>query len=182
MKQIAIFSLALTLFSITAQARTHPYFALRGGEASLHENEVIEKRNSSNFGSFAVGLEGRPFRLELEYAYAGKTDFDHHNIEAQTQHILGQIYIDIPITRYVIPYVSGGAGVGVKDIKTNQENINSTDFAWTAGAGVGVKLTRNVTFDTGFRYIDYGTVELEKTNQELDFDAYETYFGARFAF
>jgi opacity protein-like surface antigen len=79
---------------------------------------------------------------------------------------LANVYVD-PF-RYGIfrPYIGGGVGfarnqignvsVSVLDYNGTLDGNTSTSFAWQGSAGVGVELTRSVTVDVGYRYLDMG--------------------------
>ncbi len=161
------------------------YFGVRGGLADVHETEITKEYVSSGFVSGYVGVQTQPFRGEVEYTYVSPADYDdgkRNDMQARFQRVMANGYIDVPLTRYVRPYVGGGVGtsfITIEDNKTDQRE-NTTHFTWQATAGVGIKLTRNVTFDSGYRYVDMGQIEMNE--QELHFATHDVYAGLRFAF
>ncbi len=179
--------IAACLSAVSADAK-HGYFGLRGGLADIHENDVIDEYVSSGFGSGYLGFYNSPFRSEVELTAGSRADFDKHetgkDMEAQFQRIMANAYIDINANRYVRPYIGGGIGMAFYHIKDNDTDMKESgnNFAWNFGGGVGIRLTRNVTFDTGYRYVDMGTIELENTEKDMHFSAHEAYAGLRFLF
>ncbi len=161
------------------------YFGVRGGISDVHEANITDEYVSSGFVSGYVGVTTQPFRGEIEYTYISQADYDdvkRNDMQAQFQRIMANGYIDIPITRYVRPYIGGGVGTAfytVKDNLTEQKETGS-HFAWNATAGVGIKLTRNLTFDSGYRYVDMGKVKINEN--ELHFSTHDVYAGLRFSF
>lgn len=177
--------LILTTICVTMPAYArHGYFGVRGGVSDIHENDVVDAYVSSGFGSGYLGFYSGPFRSEIEYTYASQADYDDRrlDLEAQFQRVMANAYVDVPITRYVRPYFGGGAGTAFYSVKNNltETKHSGNNFAWNATAGLGIKLTRNVTFDSGYRYVDMGTVELGP--DDLHFVAHEAYAGVRFLF
>jgi opacity protein-like surface antigen len=73
-----------------------------------------------------------------------------------------------------------GAGIGFALNKTGEVELSSslapgapttlpggsnTEFAWQAMAGVSVGLTRTMTLELGYRYVDLGAIEFDQGNQ-----------------
>lgn len=159
------------------------YFGARGGISEIHENNIENQYNSVGFGSGYIGVYGGPFRAEAEYTLTSNAKYDEkYPLEAHFQRVMGNIYLDMPFTRYVRPYVGGGIGTAFYAVKDKAKDTKESghNFAWNAGGGLGIKLTRNVTFDSGYRYINMGSVETK--TEELNFDAHEVYAGLRFLF
>ncbi len=171
---------ALTLSS--AAFAGNGYFGARGGISDIRETDVADKYKSAGFISAYIGGQTGIFRAEAEYTALSKVKFESIQTDSQMQRLMANGYIDMHVSRYVHPYF--GAGIGsafysVNDKKSHNKS-SGTNFAWNATVGVGVKLTKNVTFDTGYRYVDMGDVSAE--NQNLHFDAHEAYVGLRFSF
>ena len=175
--------MTIVYMSVPAYAK-QGYFGLRGGISDIHEKEVIDDYVSSGFGSGYIGFYSGPFRSEIEYTYTSQADYDDKklDLDAQFQRVMINAYVDAPITRYVRPYLGGGVGTAIYSVKNNLTKIKETgnNFAWNATAGLGVKLTRNLTFDSGYRYVDMGDVELK--SDDLNFVSHEVYAGLRFLF
>jgi opacity protein-like surface antigen len=89
-------------------------------------------------------------------------------------------YVDFPLSRMkaVVPYV--GAGVGYASNKIDDitnDNLpplppgvstlpggTSNGVAWQVSFGVSIKVTRKVTLDVGYRYLDSGKIETNSGN------------------
>ncbi len=186
-KLIPVVAIAMCVSASPAMAK-HGYFGFRGGLTDIHESDIVDDYVSAGFGSAYLGFYNGPLRLEAEFTATSQADYDEEEIgkdtqlSAQFQRIMANAYIDINASRYVRPYIGGGIGTAFYTVKNDDIDMKETgnNFAWNAGAGVGVKLTRNLTFDTGYRYVDMGTVELD--NQDMQFSAHEAYAGLRFLF
>lgn len=172
----------IILSSFSNQALARGYFGFKGGLGETQESEIIDKRIDNSTFSGAIGSYIGPFRLEGEYTYAGNAKFKEEKTQAQFHRGMIQGYIDFPVTRYVLPYINAGAGVSYYDVDYLKTNQTGSNFTWNAGAGLGVRLTKNVTADMGLRYVDMGSVEIKDSDTELKFNSYETYVGLRFLF
>lgn len=74
------------------------------------------------------------------------------------------------------PYVMGGAGIARNHIGTLSGTVpfsvvsgvsftgsTHTDFAWGAGAGIGIPLSRNLAVDIAYEYLDLGELRTSGT-------------------
>lgn len=183
LKMSSLFLTALLLTALPAQAR-NGYFGVRGGISDVHEKDIVDEYVSGGFGSGYIGFYSGAFRGEVEYTYISRADYDDNqlDLDADFQRVMANAYVDAPITRYVRPYLGGGVGTAIYSVKDNLTHTkeSGSNFAWNATAGLGIKLTRNLTFDSGYRYVDMGKVELGE--DELHFVAHEVYAGMRFLF
>ena len=175
------------LLSATSEARTRGYFTFRGGLSDVRETNDLDRHQAVFVPSGAVGLYNGPLRGEVEYAYMSSGDFEKKGtntpiLKTQFSRVMGNAYIDLKLTPYVQPYVTAGAGVAHYNIEQKDLKKTGSNFAWSAGGGVGFRLTRNLTADAGIRYIDLGEVELKEGSDPLTFDTVETYMGLRFLF
>ena len=175
---MSLLSLAL---SSSVYARSG-YFGARGGVSDLRETDVADKYKSAGFVSAYVGGQTGVFRAEAEYTALSKVKFESVQTDSQFQRLMANGYVDLHVLRYVRPYFGAGIGSAFYSVhdKKSQNKASGANFAWNATVGIGVKLTKNVTFDTGYRYADMGDVSVG--NQNLHFDAQEVYAGLRFSF
>ena len=83
--------------------------------------------------------------------------------------VLGNVYFDIPTSTILTPYVGAGIGYGWSDSRDDNED----GVAFGLMAGVGFRLTDNLTADVGYRY-----------RQIISTDVYdhEALVGLRFSF
>ncbi len=158
----------------------YPYFAIRTGVSDVAEKEQYEKADTPIFGSGAIGLRSGPLRVEGEYTYLGKAKDDLTKDEVQLQRLMANAYLDLQISRYATPYIGGGAGIAFHDMKTAEKSYSESAFAWNAGVGVGFHISKGVTLEGGYRYVDMGKSTVEE--KDLHFTAHETYAGIRFGF
>ena len=153
----------------------------------MRETEVLDVNEASAVPSGAIGVHSGPFRAEVEYTYQPSTELVQDALEndiltTEFHRVMANGYLDLRVTRNVLPYLTAGAGIARHNIEVLEEKISGSNFAWSVGAGVGLRLTRNVTADAGIRYIDLGKVEINDGQKELAFDTVETYAGLRFMF
>ena len=173
--------------SNTVDARMRGYFSVRGGLSDVREKTYLDTNEAVFVPSGAVGFYDGPFRAEVEYAYLSSGDFEKKGtdtpiLKTKFSRVMGNAYIDLKMTPYIHPYVSAGAGVAHYNVEHKDLKKTGSNFAWSAGGGVGFRLTRNLTADAGIRYIDLGEVELKEGSDPLTFDTVETYMGLRFLF
>ena len=177
-------------------------------------------------GKWAVGvsanvLEKAALRAELEYGdtsasyteFSGRDNGDPHSNEDRAGQIDSKtlflnFYFDIDTGTIFTPYI--GAGLGVHNaaldynFKSGRYSIPETrtsdwKFAWNVGAGVGVRVTQNLTLDLGYRYSDLGSFGMtaglykddynnsstwREKEEHFDYDlkAHEVLLGLRYTF
>lgn len=182
MRVISYFGIGLIGLFISNIVCAGGYFGIRVGGTDVNETEVIDKYDTTGFGSVYVGAYRGPVRAEVEYSALGKVRYEDTKTNVQFQRVMANGYVDLNVTKYVRPYI--GAGVGTAfykiDERGSEHDETGSSFAWSATAGVGIRLTRNVTFDSGYRYVDMGDVTVK--NDEMHFGAQEVYAGLRFLF
>lgn len=182
MRIISYFGIGLIGLLVCNMACAGGYFGVRVGGSDVHETEIIDKYDATGSGSAYVGVYRGPVRAEVEYSVLGKAKYEDTKTTAQFQRVMANGYIDLNVTRYVRPYI--GAGIGTAFYKIDEcgsrRDETGSSLAWSATAGVGIRLTRNVTFDSGYRYVDMGDVTIK--NDELHFGSQEVYAGLRFLF
>ena len=109
--------------------------------------------------AFAVGA-GIGYRFNqmfrIDATYDGAYDYDFggafgNNVDAYS--VMGNLYIDIPISFIVQPYIGGGVGWGEVD---GGAFNNDDGVAFAGMAGLDFDLSSNLVLDLGykFRYID----------------------------
>jgi opacity protein-like surface antigen len=74
---------------------------------------------------------------------------------------MANFWFDIPITKRVDIYLGGGVGSAGGSLSANdfvtQGAGRFTEGVWQVGGGVALRRGKRLTFDLGYRYIDYGT-------------------------
>jgi len=149
---------------------------------SLGNNLIWGKPEPGVIFDLGVGYRFAPFlRVEGSVGYIPSMVFNgtfndppssttRANISALVG--LASAYIDFaglfgPLPGNIQPFVLGGVGFatvtnGAESDYRNGQYANTfsgmtvTNVAWTAGAGVGVPLSRRLTFDLTYRYLDLG--------------------------
>lgn len=170
------------------------YVAGRGGVAKNH----FKKKQTHEFDydgldknklmvSGAVGYRYDYWRTELEYVWRKRSE--HSNSEEgfkrdfKTYSGMWNNYIDIFPYEWISPYA--GVGLGFTKLRYNskdtfedvyQRNDKRTNFTWSVGGGVTVKVTNRINVDAGYRYYDIGSFGHE------DVTLQEFYGGLRYVF
>lgn len=119
-----------------------------------------------------------PVRMEVDYTYRNKLDYDtnfeYTNDDAslsttvQSQTLLGNFYLDLPLVQMFGLFVGGGLGVAFNTTE-NSLNVadgtyftdNSTDqfdLAWMVTAGMSFTPLEWMAVDLSYRYSDLGNV------------------------
>ena len=165
------FSACISTAKAQETCSDRPYVAVRTGLAMLKNH--IDKNAWE--GSAAVGMHLNDFRTELEYTYRNKIEGDYigakHKVDTMSMMING--YYDIDTGMALRPFVN--LAIGASRLKIKDVGVSSkTDykFSWGGGVGVGYDITKDITFDVGYRFQDLG--KQIKSN--------EFYGGLRFAF
>lgn len=179
-KLLAIFLVALgfsTLFTV-AQAKSFNleklYLAARAGRGwtkYLDIYDTIDIKGRGMLGAVAIGYHNsKEIRYEAEYFFddglkaqkvsASQVDL---TIKVKTLGALINGYYDFPNHTKFTPYVSAGLGWlqnKISENRTGSTKFNGigsagrSSFAWQLGAGLSYAVTRNVTIDLGYRYLD----------------------------
>lgn len=127
-------------------------------------NDVLTFKRGMPF-SGAFGLKSDEFRIELALG-CQKYDLDQYKAdlvhltaapsgnEVEYYSSMINAYYDYAIANSNIkPYVMGGVGaVYIDSDGPDLQAYNQTKFAWQLGFGVGVKASKNIVVDLGYRY------------------------------
>ena len=224
--QHAVFALAavLCLSAVNVSAETLPYFSLKGSHSQI-KTDNFDYDNALG-AKWAVGASVLQesvgsLRAELEYSgvsasyfeFSGRDNGDPHSNEDRASHLDSKtlfvnMYFDVNIGTIFTPYI--GAGIGVSNASADynfqsgrysipESRVSDWKLGWNVGAGVGVRLTQQLTLDLGYRYTDlghfsgmaglykedYAASSTWRTQEEkLDFDltSHEVVLGLRYTF
>lgn len=127
----------------------------------------------------AVGYRFGQARLEASLGYQENGYTDHPEwggLKIFTA--MANACYDIDTGSKAKPYVMGGAGIA--DVTTSDDYTDGTAFAWQIGAGIGIEIARNVTFDLGYRYISAEHIESYEGN--VHWHAHNILAGIRYEF
>jgi opacity protein-like surface antigen len=147
----------------------------------------------SSFGSnsmygLAIGHKDNFYRVELAYHYFERfkprygfdvldvTKENDAKIALRTQSVMLNGYADGVNWDGFTPYIGGGLGVAmnrqydttyrVGSVSNVENKKRSTKFAWNVGAGVQYELTKTLSLDAGWKYMDFN--KFETANGEID--------------
>jgi opacity protein-like surface antigen len=137
---------------------------------------VSPERNKDVGGSVALGYEFiGGWRLESEYTIKQDSEFKSYwapfnanvnNMQVSSKRLMFNAYKDFPLTQSLSLYAMAGAGVAHINSEGYQSNPSrrfannaQNNFAYALGVGADLKLTRQITVGTGYRYVDMGKVE-----------------------
>jgi opacity protein-like surface antigen len=160
-------------------------------------NGILGGTNSTTEFDLSAGVSGAigydfadQFRAEIQYSYmdiqmsdltAGAGTFNPSGT-ASTQTLMINAYYDFPFTVQLEPYVGAGVGIAfhqanlnsVNGLPTGLSRDNDTTLAYQAMAGVGYKVSPNMTLSAGARYVtgddpDYGSFTTEFATLAFEF-------------
>lgn len=125
-------------------------------------------------------------RGEVTYTYRGGYVFDAPFVitnirsERRSHAFMVNAHVDVARAAGVDfgmfePYVSAGVGVAVNRVDSQRASFGPifiglsgdttrASFAWQLGFGTGIRLSRNMVLDLGYRYVDLGTARTNSTN------------------
>ncbi len=123
------------------------------------------------FGNTAI-----PVRIETEYLRRDKYEYDSSTLfvgrtesirsSIVNQTVLGNLFVDIPLTDNFMVFIGGGMGVAFNRTHTNfvsagTTTTDSTDrvaYSWMGSAGMGFQATDWLALNLSYRYSDLGDV------------------------
>ena len=134
--------------------------------------------------NFSVG-SGLVLGAEGDVAWAGiggydsgnATDFDGNwtsSLRARAGYDAGAF----------MPYLTGGLAIAGATASSGGNDSTQTHFGWTAGAGVEVAATEQISIDLSYRYSDYGqaTYDVGGGPDDLDLSTHAVTAGVNFKF
>ncbi len=152
-------------------------FYVRGDFGGSWAHVAIKPNLESDIDNFIFGggvgyRVNRNFRMDATAEYGGgynmqrkhlpKLSTGHYNrYSFQPITVMGNAYVEVPVTAVLSPYLGMGAGYSVFSHETQNfkgphplEAQMKTDggFTWAAMAGVGISVTEQFGFDLGYRY------------------------------
>jgi opacity protein-like surface antigen len=145
--------------------------------------------NINNTWLIGVGVGYRisdNFRSDIAYSYRGGAEIIGHDgvntaisTKIKSNAVFLNGYFDFPVkAKSITPYVGAGAGwannqlgtvsyvpVGaILGTPTNLTGGTTNNFAWNAGFGVGIEISKGTIIDIGYRYVDLGKLKLDTQN------------------
>lgn len=173
-----------------AAARDGFYLGIRGGLTNSNMNYKDDKASDTAPIDFddewwisgALGYRYSYVRLEFEYTY--HDDHEEDLTEFGYENYMVNAYFDFLPNYVVSPYIQGGLGYTKLNLKTTTiigmnrlvDESDETNFTWSLGAGLTLRLNKCLNLDVGYRYLDMGDIEGANIN------AHEWYGGLRFTF
>jgi len=154
---------------------------LRGEIAvGYQSNEVTEI-----YGSDIETIESSVKEMLLQWGFSDS--FDDLSFKSTALTVMYNIYADYKMKGPISPYLMGGLGVAFVDMKFSfvengvkfDSSYDKTSFAWQVGAGLGLKVTDNVSFDLGYRYFKTSNIDLEN-DARLSFGGSKIMLGMQY--
>ncbi|NTU57664.1 MAG: porin family protein [Chlorobiaceae bacterium] len=93
--------------------------------------------------------------------------------------VMANEYFDLTTASGIKPYFMAGAGL--ESFDSGDGWIDKTCFALQLGAGIGVKIARNTTFDLGYRYIRPVGMK-DQDNWQVNWETHNIQAGVRYEF
>ncbi len=183
------------------------YLAARGGvvKHKIEGSKYGPNGNSANdfnkeklMLSGALGYRYNYFRAELEYVWRDKnkhsesTENGNTSYQFKSQSYMLNGYFDLAPFHWITPYVGAGVGMTKHNMKYNEHvagpfgydttwKTSKTNFTWSVGGGLSVKVTNRFNVDAGYRYYDMGDIK-GANGKKNDLTAQEIYGGIRYVF
>lgn len=193
----AVSAMVLTIATVcSAQARDGFYLAVRGGGTNPNMNsdkdsitaKAVVDFDDVWFVSGAFGYRWGYLRTELEYTY--RDDYEDSvtvrpgftsDSALEASSYMANAYIDFMPNYIISPYISGGIGYTKLKLSTRStggrpRSWDETNFTWSLGGGISLRLNKCLNLDAGYRYLDMGSIENANVN------AHEYYMGLRYTF
>ncbi len=167
MKKYLLSTLAIAgLFGVATTARADDdglmTMNMSQGYAVMQAGMGFGRKDYKDAAVFALGAGyhlNRYLKSDLTVGLRawGKIKKDGYKADILTVPALVNLYASMPYNRFE-PYVMGGLGGAWN--KADNTSLTKGDtkfsFAWTAGAGIGYRLSRCWDLDLGYRYVDLG--------------------------
>lgn len=134
--------------------------------------------------NFSVG-SGLVLGAEGDVAWAGIGGFDDVNDTDfdinWTSSLRGRVGYDAGA---FMPYLTAGLAIAGATASSGGNDDTQMHFGWTAGAGVEIAATEQLSFDLGYRYSDYGqaTYDVGGGDGDLDLNTHAVTAGVNFKF
>ena len=187
MKKTVFMIACLLSLSVTAHAdylTNGPYVAGHiGADRSTYTVAGEKKNDTRMMWDTAIGARIRSFRLEFQYAETTRSDIN--KVKLNQNRYMAQFYYDLPIRSPIRPYLNAGLGASYIEITsrdTSDDDNDDTTFCWNAGAGIGINVSRMISFDIGYRYINAGKPKFYNDAVSAKVQHHEGYAGIRFTF
>ncbi len=188
MKKIALVLLVLlAVFPAFAAKplRSGMYMSAKTGAMRVNMKRDGKRNDDVVFPfAMALGLRIRHFRVEAEYSFATKAEYEKY--EQETDVVSAQAYYDVPFNSPIRPFVNFGVGRHKTDIKeaktlkTNGFDETRKGWMWNMGAGVTWSISNAVNIDIGYRYMDIGDIKTQ--NGTIKTTHHFAYIGWRYVF
>lgn len=161
-----------------------PYVRLDLGYSdsrSLKGNFDEDVRGSAAV-QLGLGYRFNPWlRFDTAINYRGLYDrrISGSKIEVENLLVLANLYWDIWRFGGFTPYLMGGIGGAwnnLEDFNTGLGKVQGdsrVDFAWQIGGGISYDITRTLSLDLGYRYVDAGRIRSDNDGSANFFDPSE---------
>ncbi len=179
----------------TATASVHPYFAGAVGSGFMGNTDLLS--SGGTFSDYATYQQGSPKasaigivsdyrRFELSYIQQLSAVDTLMNtkpasgVNLSINSIMGNVYRDFPQKSGFLWYLMTGIGSSEVSIITSSSVLRDKVFTWQAGGGIGLKVSKHLLIDCGYRYIKPSNLTL--FGVDLTYASHNVMVGSRFSF
>jgi len=141
------------------------------GDFPLDSALVLNGAAGYTFGS--ARFEGA-----ISYQQNGYTNHESEWGDLKILTVMANGYYELDTGSDIKPYLMAGAGIA--DVSTSDDYTSGTVFAWQVGAGIGIKATKKITCDLGYRYLAANNVS--SFEGDMDWRTHEIIAGIRYDF
>ncbi len=149
---------------------------LQGAQsASPFPDPSVNSLGNGFVGGFGAGYKSKWLRTDVTIDYTSPLKYtgtvatpDDTSAKVEAVTALFNGYIDLGTWYHVTPYI--GAGAGVSEVHTFDYSStaappftpglssNQWQFTWALMGGIAYAISPNLTFDLGYRYVNFGDV------------------------
>ena len=161
-----------------------------GGTEALGESFSDTGAIDVGVGCAIISQLRTEFNLGYRFQSHLRDSFNSLDADVSTFTGMANLWWDIYDFGGWTPYVGGGVGFNVHDIRSRAPvpdaigNTTDTTFAWQVGGGFGIDVTDNLVIDVGYRYTDHGRPRSAGFNPFFidKFRSHEVRLGLRYHF
>jgi opacity protein-like surface antigen len=184
--------------STPAMSADGPYLGVNVGITMPSDSDISDPSGNGRISfdsgvalSATIGQKIGIGRLEAELGYK-KADLKKVfvdglgsaavNGDISVLSLMGNGYIDFGANPSIKPYIMAGIGGAKLKLKSSDMDADEEDnvFAYQAGVGCGIAISKDVTFDVSYRYM--GTSDANFNGTEVTYGSHNLLGGLRFSF
>ncbi|TLU84238.1 MAG: porin family protein [Chlorobium sp.] len=181
MKKVLVTSMLITVLG-SASAFANTYVSASAGIGLPNKWQETGYTTDVDTNLAINGAIGYDFGSTRMEASAGYQKHDHTNTseDFSVLSFMANGYYDFHGMSNVTPYLMAGAGIGSFNVSWDTRNASS--FIWQVGAGMGIKIDKNLSFDFGYRYLKPEGLVCPTDGNKITWSSNNFLVGLRYGF